>query len=342
MGGLEIREKLSGDNPDVTEFRQDLARSHLNIGVQLSRAGKPEKALAAYGRGGKVLDGLTGANPAVTGFGRDLAAATTRSASCWPRSGGLPKVWKPSCRRGRSGRSSSRAIPATPITRASWRGVAVPSASLLSRLGKPAQAVEECRQALLIQEELAAAHPDIPNHRNDVAGSLTTVADVLLEVGRLAEASASYSAPSRSVRPWSMRSPPRWCSVVSSPTARADSGWPASEPETPPVPLPPAGGPPLCTGNYQRPRSRIGSSWPAVMRCGRADSGRSGTGSSEAEAMAEAELATDLLGQAIAAGFRDLEVMRSEPGLDPIRTRPVFRLLIMDMKFPADPFDAAR
>jgi hypothetical protein len=43
------------------------------------------------------------------------------------------------------------------------------------------------------------------------------------------------------------------------------------------------------------------------------------------------------LRRAVAAGYRSLDWMRRDPDLDPLRSRPDFRLLLMDLAFPADP-----
>ena len=53
----------------------------------------------------------------------------------------------------------------------------------------------------------------------------------------------------------------------------------------------------------------------------------------------EADRAMDTLHRAFAAGWRDAAWMRTDPDLDPIRSRPDFQVLMMDMEFPSDPFD---
>ena len=37
-------------------------------------------------------------------------------------------------------------------------------------------------------------------------------------------------------------------------------------------------------------------------------------------------------------GYHDLPTMRADPGLDPLRDRQDFRLLLAEVAFPADPF----
>jgi hypothetical protein len=44
------------------------------------------------------------------------------------------------------------------------------------------------------------------------------------------------------------------------------------------------------------------------------------------------------LRRAVADGSRDPEQIRRDPVLDPLRPRPDFRELILDVSFPDDPF----
>ena len=66
--------------------------------------------------------------------------------------------------------------------------------------------------------------------------------------------------------------------------------------------------------------------------------GRGSPGLSAAEAAVEAEAAMGLLHKAVAMGYRDLALFRSEAALDPLRDRADFRLLMMDLAFPAEAF----
>ena len=59
---------------------------------------------------------------------------------------------------------------------------------------------------------------------------------------------------------------------------------------------------------------------------------------SAAEAAVEAEAAMGLLQKAVAMGYRDLAIFRNEAALEPLRDRADFRLLTMDLMFPAEAF----
>ena len=45
-----------------------------------------------------------------------------------------------------------------------------------------------------------------------------------------------------------------------------------------------------------------------------------------------------LLYRAVAMGYRNRHAYRTEDALDPLRDRPDFQALLLDLAFPADPF----
>ncbi len=45
-----------------------------------------------------------------------------------------------------------------------------------------------------------------------------------------------------------------------------------------------------------------------------------------------------VLYQAVTMGFRNRDAYRTEPALDPLRKRPDFRALMMDLVMPDEPF----
>ena len=59
---------------------------------------------------------------------------------------------------------------------------------------------------------------------------------------------------------------------------------------------------------------------------------------SAGEGEAEAAKAMTLLHEAVAQGYRDTGTMAGESALDPLRNRPDFQALMMDLAFPAEPF----
>jgi tetratricopeptide (TPR) repeat protein len=70
--------------------------------------------------------------------------------------------------------------------------------------------------------------------------------------------------------------------------------------------------------------------------------GLTGSEDSVSQGNREAHRAVAILWLAAGEGYRDIDLMRTEAGLAPIRGRFDFQLLVMDMAFPGDPFGAAR
>jgi eukaryotic-like serine/threonine-protein kinase len=65
---------------------------------------------------------------------------------------------------------------------------------------------------------------------------------------------------------------------------------------------------------------------------------RPGSGLSEQEAGSLGQQAVDTLRRAVDAGGGSLALMRRDPDLDPLRPRPDFQVLMMDLAFPDGPF----
>ena len=66
--------------------------------------------------------------------------------------------------------------------------------------------------------------------------------------------------------------------------------------------------------------------------------GRPGSGVSTAEGADQADKAMAVMRQAVAMGYRDPIAYRTESTLDPLRNRPDFQALMMDLEFPSEPF----
>jgi tetratricopeptide (TPR) repeat protein len=66
--------------------------------------------------------------------------------------------------------------------------------------------------------------------------------------------------------------------------------------------------------------------------------GQAGSGVSAREAASEADAAIPLLHKAVALGCRNADIFRTADALDPLRDRPDFQALLLDLAFPADPF----
>jgi tetratricopeptide (TPR) repeat protein len=62
------------------------------------------------------------------------------------------------------------------------------------------------------------------------------------------------------------------------------------------------------------------------------------SGLTAAEGQAESERAMQSLRRAVAAGYRNMSVLRGDHDIDALRSRDDFKLLMMDLEFPDEPF----
>ena len=89
---------------------------------------------------------------------------------------------------------------------------------------------------------------------------------------------------------------------------------------------------------YDSLPSRSGEEWFETACCHAALAGLAGSGVSAAEGASEADAAMAELRKAAAMGYRSPDAYRTKDALDPLRGRDDFRLLLMDMAMPSEPF----
>jgi eukaryotic-like serine/threonine-protein kinase len=70
--------------------------------------------------------------------------------------------------------------------------------------------------------------------------------------------------------------------------------------------------------------------------------GQADSGVPAEERPSEAERAMALLHQAVVMGYSNVDAYRNEDALDPLRDRDDFRLMMMDLAMPAEPFTPGR
>jgi tetratricopeptide (TPR) repeat protein len=202
---------------------------------------------------------------------------------------------------------------------------------LLKETGRLTQADAEYRAALAIRRELADRNPAVPSHRADLASVHTYLADLSGSLGRPAEARDSYDR-AIALRERLVQEAPNSASYRSQLASSLRRRGLASADAR------------RALGLYDGLASRSGDEWFETACCHAALSalaGRGGVGASAAEREEEAARAMRLLSQAVGMGCRDANAFRTEPALDPLRDRADFRILMMDLAFPAEPFAAA-
>jgi serine/threonine-protein kinase len=320
------------------QLRPVLARAHQGMGNLLRIAGRPAEALASYERALVVQRKLAEAEPSVTQFQRDLAE-------------GLLDMGVYLSQTGKPAEALTCQEQALMIRqKLAGDGLSVPQSQsdlarsysevgyLLQVTGKSAEALAEYEQEQLILQKLVGAHPNVTEFQFQLANSHEDIAWVLRQTGKFAEALAAFDRAIAIYRKLADAHP----SVIRFRSRLAiclghvggihlEAGRPAEA--AGPVhqavviweqlpQLPPAGHYNLACGHALLARI-------AVMPA---------SGMTAAEGRAEAERAMQSLHRGVAAGYRNVALMRRDPDLDPLRSRDDFQLLMMDLEFPDDPF----
>jgi hypothetical protein len=208
--------------------------------------------------------------------------------------------------------------------------------------GKFGEAEVECRMALAMFQALYDESPDNAIVRDGVASSLIYLNDAVRSAGRSAEAKSGYE---RAIVLWeaAVQENPAgaWHRYMLAGTIRR-RGLILSE-------LGDAAGAAvaarrallLCDGRGPRSVEHLfETACCHAMMAGLA--GRAGSGVSEAEGEKEAGRSMEWLRRAAAIGYRNVHSYRTADVLDPLRSRDDFKLLMMDLAMPGDPFTSAR
>jgi serine/threonine-protein kinase len=336
---LLITQKLVDDNPAVTHFRMDLARSYLQLTDVLEGLGRGREAQDANRTVAPILQKLADENPAEIMFRFHLA-------DCHYARGALlmdsdrPEEAEPALR---AAVAIQQKLTDDNPSLSFFRGPLADSHNrlgwLLAQSGRPTVAEPEYRKAMAIYQTLADQNLKVANYRIGAANVGNNLAVALRRLGRLSEArqlcERSVAAQEALVREDPGQSDyfhqgraESYLNRGLTSGALGDSAGAAADAHRAVAifdALPPASG----------ERWFLSACAHAAL-AGMADV--HGSGVSAAEAAPEAEKAVALLREAVGLGYRNLDAFRHEDALDPLRGRDDFKLLMMDLAFPAEPF----
>jgi serine/threonine-protein kinase len=335
---LALNQKLADDHPAVTDFRRRLANSHNNLGWLLSRTGKPSAAEAEYRAAMALNQKLADDHPAVTDF-RSRLAQSHYNLGLLLSATGRPSAAESAYRTALALRQKlAEENPAVTDFRSRLGRSHNELGDLLSATGRPSAAEAEYRAALVLYQKLADDHPAVTDFRSDLANSHNGLGNLLSRTGRPAEAEAEHRRslalrqklaeenPAVTGYQRDLASSLSRMGKIQQRAGRASEAVASFRTAVAVMERLPT----LATGHLYDL-----ACYQALLAGAAAEPD---SGLSAAEGRAEADRAMATLCRAVAGGFRNLAHMRTDTDLDPLRGRDDFRLLMLDLAMPADPF----
>ena len=329
--------ELVESHPAVTEYQVNLAYSHVNLGGLHYRNGELAKALDSYGQAMAIRRRLAEANPTVTEYQANLANIYNNLGGLLYRSGESAKAVESFGEALTIQRRLSGANPAVTRYQAELAASLNNLATVLGRIGEPVKALEAFGEALTIQRRMAEANPTIAEFQANLATSHYNIGNLL---ARINEPAKSLESHTHALAIWRILSDANpnvadYQSGVSDGLigfglAKDALGQPVEAVASlrQGIKL----GEPLASG----PTRYFDLACFQARLAGAASSPASGL--SAEQARAEADRAMLMLRRALASGYRNIKNMKTNKDLDPIRSRPEFQLIMMDLAIPANPF----
>jgi serine/threonine-protein kinase len=331
---LGIFRKLADENPAVIDFQSSLGRCYNNIGAAQSEIGELAGALESYRRALEIKQKLADDHPAVTQFRGDLGRAHASIGSLELRTGRPAEALESMRRAVAIQRKLAEDNPTVTQFRFDLANSQSNLGGIQAETGQRAEALATFRLAVAILQKLADDNPAVSQFQIRLEAIYADLSRVLRDLGRTAEARDGYeravaigqrlledhpdvpgyrSGLASNLRHLGLLRPPAEAVADARRAAALYEGLPA----------------------------RSAEEWYELACCHAAlagAAGREGSGIPAGDGETEARKAIELLHRAVAGGYRDAKAIRGEASLDPLRHRPGFQWLMMDLAMPTEPF----
>jgi serine/threonine-protein kinase len=327
---LELYEALSAEHPDDPHDLFAVAAAAGAMGYERARTGRTSEGLRSLGRERDILERLLAAHPDNTLYRNQLAQAYGELGMIQAYAGQLPEALRSQQQAAALLKRLTADDPETAVYRRRLGQVETDAGRVLSDAGRPGEGLPHFERGLSILEKVAAEMPGVDSYQRAVAECHDVLGSALARTGRRDEALRSLTQARATLKRLVDDHP----DFIAYQADLAENY--------------------LWTGAvYQdlgRPAEALRELWNARELLGRMSPGGgnlydlartesrlvalAGTG----ELKPQADRAMEALRRAVARGYRSPYALRSDPSLDPLRSRPDFQTLLLDLQFPGDPF----
>ena len=327
---LEIREGLVRRAPGNTTYRADRAWSRLDIAMCLRALDRLPEAVAALEHGWREIEEVHRERPGDAHFTNWLVEFLNPLADALQAHREYSRMLSASEEACRLAEELARAHPEVPRYTHALADNLRNHSSRLTAANLPGHAALD--RSASLYEELVRTYPGVNKYRVDLI-------NVRLQQSLLARARSDHAAADemarRAVQPVHSTDPGTGRRRVAD-VRRQHLSQPG--PDRPRRPPPRRGrARALQTAESLIRRIKTGDSVPRYnLACALAQLSASAGWTAHRAALTER--AMDALHLAVKSGFRDHAFISSDPDLIPLRHRPEYQLLLLDLAFPADPF----
>jgi serine/threonine protein kinase/tetratricopeptide (TPR) repeat protein len=190
---LGLWERLAAEIPAVPAYRQGLARSHTNLGALLMPLGQRAEAEKHYRLALGLQEQLVADFPAVPTYRQELARSNYNLGNLLKAQGKGAEAEQRHRKALGLQEKLAAEFPAVPDYRHDLARSHFNLGALLHARGQPAEAEEHYRQALALLEKLAADFPAVAAYRIDLGGSLLNFGTLVLGSGKPADSLPWYA-----------------------------------------------------------------------------------------------------------------------------------------------------
>jgi tetratricopeptide (TPR) repeat protein len=317
-------------DPDDPQDAHELARDLANMGLELAGMNRHAEALAAFDRAGDLIRTARRTYPTLILL--PAASAWIDTSAAWSLDAlGRDDQALEALGRAKAAREALiKANPSVIRNRMQMCRVLGQTATILARAGRMAEAIESLRESQRIATGLVEQHPEDRGNIDNLAYTDYWLTSRLLEAGRPAEALAEADRWLAALRKWAgdgrsaeffqknLPNPLRFRGIALRKLGRGTEA----------------------ATNLRESLAALRSlEQPAPVDLYDIACCLSLLSSVDPDPTV-ADEAMAALRRAIDSGYREPSHMKADTDLDPIRERPDFRLLMMDLVMPADVFAA--
>jgi serine/threonine-protein kinase len=339
QAGRSLREDLTREHPTVTDYRSSLAETDLAIGNLFWKTGQPAEAVASFDKARDMFEALAREHTTASEYRRRLANCYNAISYPLHAMGRTDEALKSFEAARTIFEMLVRDNPAVTEFRQQLAFSDAQIGTLLSDTGRQVEALVPYERARASLEALFEANPAVDEIANDLARAYSQIGQILGAIGKPVEALASLKK-ARALREALAGDDHILVTAYRSDLAVTLGQIGAQERGV--------GRLVEAAESYRKAiallddlRSRTPEDYYNLACYHSALAGFArcpGSGVTAEEGRAESDRAMDDLRRAAAAGFRMTSLMAFDHELDPLRSRPDFQVLMMDLSFPSDPF----